>query len=137
MDSSFFLAICASMCSLSYLGSLFIAIQFRGDFGVVSDEVVTDGDDTPRTPIVRNAITATFSYSNLQRRQLSSTSLSSRDKSSLNQHKNSKNTLDANQSIMSGGVFEIPKGDMALLFAPPVAGYGPKLYNVKVGMKDF
>ena len=166
MDSSFFLAAGACVCTLLYLCSLLVSVQFRGDFGVVADETPTSADMASSLNLGHaKPITA---YTALQRRVGSMANLRSATgaappytqphaQASLqtplttprSTYSSSTPVRDprgggyaypahgeAASSCSCADLLEIPRGDLRLLLSSPVAGYGTKLHNLKLGMKD-
>jgi len=166
MDSSFFLAAGACVCTLLYLCSLLVSVQFRGDFGVVADETPTSADMASSLNLGHAKPIA--AYTALQRRVGSTANLrgvsnniapytQSHVQASLqtplttprSTYSSSTPARDprghAYVSAHGGDeasrcsctdLLEIPRGDLRLLLSSPVAGYGTKLHNLKLGMKD-
>lgn len=153
MDSSFFLAAGACVCALLYLCSLLVSVQFRGDFGVVADETPSRANIISSLNIGRaKPITA---YTALQRRVGSMNNLrNASGVPSEGTHTQPYAYIAAHTPLTTprGSVYpgygesisgcscqdllEIPRGDLRLLLSSPVAGYGTKLHNLKLGMKD-
>lgn len=164
MDSSFFLAAGACVCTLLYLCSLLVSVRFRGDFGVVADETPTSAEMADSLKLAHaKPITA---YTAIQRRVGSMSSLRSAQGSvSMAQHTQAQaqTPLTTPRSHYSSStpirdyrgtahpvygepnssttcscldILEIPRGDLRLLLSEPIAGYGTKLHNLKLGMKD-
>jgi len=178
MDSSFFLPLCACISVMLYTGSLLISIQFRGDFGIMSDDVLDNsmltGSGGLNGGVGLSTSKSSSALLSTNRRNISSTNLNlnasnrspipsiSKGQTHLNNNPMSKfgnvgpyllhsNSLQPNGPISNnipidqisnsstnevGNFFDIPRGDVALLFSPPISGYGTKLHNVKLGQKD-
>jgi hypothetical protein len=97
MDSSFLLALSACICSLLYIGTLLLNVQYRGDFGLITDPSA-----------------GTVSAATLRRIGNSAALLERHD----------------------GDLLSTPLRDINLLFSTVVVGYGTKLHNLKVDLKD-
>jgi hypothetical protein len=131
MDATFFLAICGSLCTFLYVSSLCISIRFRGDFGLLTDDSPADSESRPEW------LSSKFTSSLQQRKNTLSASKSYQSLPTTDT--GSKQNIGATWNIQdgsSGGLLDIPRGDLTLLLAPPVAGYGTKLHNLKIGLKD-
>lgn len=114
MDSSFFLALSACACSFVYMISLLINVQFRGDFGVVSDEAMVQasmGQGLGQTGQNQSA-THTAAIG-------------------LNSYRDKNQLLQGLSALL-----EVPLQDVSLLLSPPAAGYGSKLHNLKIDLKE-
>ena len=131
MDSSFIFSITACFASLLYVCTLFLTLQFRGDFGLIAESGEED-----------------FNSNKLQSNNISMNSnLNYRQKNKNNNYENQKN-LSNNGSINSTsenfvnttiGFLDIPMADLNILFSSisnSNGAYGNKMNNLKVSLKD-
>ena len=131
MDSSFIFSITACFASLLYVCTLFLTLQFRGDFGLIAESGEED-----------------FNSNKLQSNNISMNSnLNYRQKNKNNNYENQKN-LNNNGSINSTsenfvnttiGFLDIPMADLNILFSSisnSNGAYGNKMNNLKVSLKD-
>jgi hypothetical protein len=120
MDSSFLLSLCSCMCSLLYACSLLITVQFRGDFGIISDMIeASRGTD----------ITDTSGSGTSPRTHRSSAAY--QDGSKLLPYE----CIDS-VGTCAGDIFDVPIRDFSLLLSPPVASYGSKMQSVAFDLKE-
>ena len=131
MDSSFIFSITACFASLLYVCTLFLTLQFRGDFGLIAESGEED-----------------FNSNKLQSNNISMNSnLNYRQKNKNNNYEN-QNNLSNNGSINSTsenfvnttiGFLDIPMADLNILFSSisnSNGAYGNKMNNLKVSLKD-
>jgi hypothetical protein len=107
MNASFHMAICACMTGLIYLGSLLLSVQFRGDFGVMPDEAV-------KKPSPAQSHTGTHTLRSLGRNHVPAD--------------------DGGSGLTE--MLDIPLSDLTLLLAPPSGGYGTRMHNMKIDLKE-
>jgi hypothetical protein len=88
-----------------YVGTLLLNVQYRGDFGLISEQVPGGG---------LSGAGAGLSTAALRRMGTTGTVLERGD----------------------GVLLSTPIRDVNLLFSTVVAGYGTKLHNLKVDLKD-
>lgn len=136
MDSSFFLSLSACVSSLMYIGTLLLNVQFRGDFGIMTDQAVLpstvydSGGDSGSTGGIRSGSSGLMPMVFLGSGGFKSGTVYE-DGANSSSHGAAQH---AAQSV--GELLSVPIGDISLLFAPKVSGFGTRLYNLKVGLKD-
>jgi len=155
LDSSHFFSICGCMMILVYIGSIFLTVQFRGDYGVMTDyqephfvlrnnqlssvtTVNADGKLSLSGSTTTNTMGSLFKRSGSKRHLPSVTSSSSSFVEEAAAGPSS--ALIALESTAAAGnienVLSIPLGDIRLLFSSSFSAYGSKLYNLKDDFKD-
>ena len=166
MDGSFFLSLSACLIVPAYIASLMLVVQFRGDYGIMTDQdefqvvsPLTSSFGGASTSSIAQSVSALPSYLNYS--SMMSGSGSNTFHRSVHQRHNplssgwkSESTKDfragavdagfsSSQSISSSSsyhneenILTIPLCDINLLFSPIGSGYGSKLYNLKDDFKD-
>lgn len=113
MNASFAFSLCACTGSLLYVASLLISVQFRGDFGVMSDEAIIGCGSTAASSGSRSVVASSpLVY---------------------------QPGFDTDPQLGGGGVsdiFEVPLGDISLLVSHPMSGYSSRLHNLKIDIKE-
>ena len=147
LDASCFFSQAAGLTLLVYMGSVFLTVQFRGDYGVMSDyqenpyarlTTAGAGGSGATSPAVYSrsgaaqplhrrgggAVPGSYSASNLES--------AFRTPSGELKYGTQVQTVQP----QSEDIFAIPLGDINLLFSPTLSGYGSKLYNLRDDFKD-
>ena len=131
MDSSFIFSFTACFASLLYVCTLFLTLQFRGDFGLIAE---SGEDDFNSNKLQSNHI---MMNSNLNYRQKNKNNYYENQNSfNNNGNINSKPEIFVNTTI---GFLDIPMTDLNILFSSisnSNGAYGSKMNNLKVSLKD-
>ena len=132
MDAHFVLSIGACLYGLLYVASLFISVQFRGDFGVVGDP--NTGGPTVFSGLVDSA---QFVPRNSPSR-FGNQFQSSASNGFFNEGCAAMLPTECIESISTctSEVFDIPARDFSLLFYPPTSSYGSRLHSAKIDLKE-
>jgi hypothetical protein len=116
MDVSFLLSLSACLSFVLYICTLFLSIQYRGDFGLIADADEIGGD-------------------------VSALNKPSYDDNSRHTNRRSNDTRSEAVS-MTRGIFDVPLADMSLLFSSistsnnNLYNYGTKTHNLGMNLKD-
>jgi len=161
MDALSFLSLSICTCSLLYACTLLLDVRFRGDFGVILDHVGGDLDGT-RADIdyFESSSSSSGSSSSSSSSIVSSSSSGSGSSSSSSRGSGGSSMLDRNRELgralhhhhhsqsldadaasccdaTTKELLAVPYEDMCLLFSQPArSGYGSKLHNLKLDIKD-
>jgi len=142
-----------------YISTIFMVVQFRGDYGVMSDcqiQIVTkerlmNSSRSDSGGLGSVSSTGYRSRSGRLSRHHSSSQLNNNEISSNSNSTNMSNGIVSSSTILFGccnsgcsdcckslmsAIVEIPGGDIELLGSQVTAGYGSKLYNMKDNFKD-
>ncbi len=134
MDSEFFLSLTACSMMLVYIGSVFLTVQFRGDYGVMTDTnerggvAATVADGGARH--IMNSIQQDQQQQPLRARTAGG--VSGRGGESFN----NIYRVETGQEVSVQDMFFVPMGDLNLLFSQIGYSYGSKLYNMRDDFKD-
>jgi len=154
LDGSCFFAGTGCIILLVYIESIFLTVQFRGDYGVMTDyqELITcsyhpenskyydngSSDGLPPYGTVSgnygyplsSSSSSSSSYNYIRQRQLSQSKVFGYDLQQQQQQQQQYIPLFTENLLC------IPLGDINLLCSPILSGYGSKLYNLKDDFKD-
>mmetsp|Transcript_21903 Transcript_21903/g.47410 ORF Transcript_21903/g.47410 Transcript_21903/m.47410 type:complete len:1052 (-) Transcript_21903:65-3220(-) len=122
MDASGFFAVAGCTAGLVYIGSLFLTVHFRGDYGVM-----TDSEDAESTPYGAPASEAPSGGAYKRSKRHSEPSAYQPGRAT---------GTGAYSSSSIGRALAVPLGDLRLLFSSSFSAYGSKLYNLKDDFKD-
>ena len=147
MDVSFLFSVTACFGSLLYVCTLFLTIQYRGDFGLIADV----SDENLNTNIYINSINSNINtHTNSQHLNQNNnqngnnkTNFRNKNKNSFYENQNNNN----GKSVSNGfekpylGIFDEPLTDFNLLFSSSsnsngLYNYGNKSNNLKINLKD-
>jgi hypothetical protein len=120
MDASGFFAVAGCTAGLVYIGTLFLTVQFRGDYGVM-----TDSEEAESTPAAPSEAPSGGAYQRNSKRSF---------EPSTNPGRATRTGTYSSSSI--GRALAVPLGDLRLLFSSSFSAYGSKLYNLKDDFKD-
>ena len=121
MDVSFLFSLTACMSLILYISTLFLSIQYRGDFGLIADADEMAGDISAVSKASYEDNTRKNSYGNTNRKL---------------------NDSHTESVSMSRGVFDVPLADLSLLFSSistsnnNLYNYGTKTHNLGMNLKD-
>jgi hypothetical protein len=143
-NGTFFISLCASGVVLVYMLSVFLRIQFRGDYGVISDSEDSVSDVVQDAHVALSATST--GYNDLEYPQPSSGgctgggTYSGRQYHQLFLANNRKRGISS--STGPADFFAIPTADISALWpllwqgAAQMPVYGSKLYNLRDDFKD-
>ena len=109
------------MSLILYISTLFLSIQYRGDFGLIADADEMAGDISAVSKASYEDNTRKNSYGNTNRKL---------------------NDSHTESVSMSRGVFDVPLADLSLLFSSistsnnNLYNYGTKTHNLGMNLKD-
>eukprot|EP01035_Chromulina_nebulosa_P017725 gene17725-23317_t len=112
LNASCFISIALCLSSLLYVSTLLLNIQFVGDFGVIPDHIHTHR-------VIAN--------------QINDNDMELHSYSSSGHSNQEEEPTDVN---FISAIYSIGLQDLQLLISLPKYGYGTKLYNLKVDIKD-
>jgi hypothetical protein len=148
LDSSFFLPLSACSVLLAYMSSIFITVQFRGDFGVMADyqdnyswQTGSSGQAAGQEEGLRSSSNSSRSPRHARQRFAVPSPNSNSDGGSRQRYDDSRTTekIEATGDKDEHHVLAIPFGDLQLLLSGPgsqIYSYGSKLHNLKDDFKD-
>jgi hypothetical protein len=165
LDSSYFLSFSSSLILIAYMCSLFLMIQYRGDYGVMSDEneeierrsiwemisswwstrggagkEEKDADYWKENKTEDLQLNSNkLSSFGLQQRVQGNTRIDGTLSSTSNDNQQEKLRVGgttAHRAIATGSLLSVPLGDCNLLFTSVASDYGSKIYNLKNDFKD-
>lgn len=139
MDSSCFFAGSACAILLVYIGSIVLTVQFRGDYGVMTDYREPSQLNSSQQNSGRMMESGSPVDFNMFQRSRSGNIRNSdiRGKDGIYADNGSMGARRSNNEFSTQeDIFCIPSGDLSLLMTPGASGYGSKLYNLKDDFKD-
>ena len=130
MDCSFLFAATACLGSLLYICTLFLSIQYRGDFGLIAD-----ADDT----IVEQKINKNTNFRNRNANNSHSKNNINNNKSDFYDNTGASTPTEGYENTING-ILDIPITDLNFLFwsksnSNSLYNYGNK-NNLKINFKD-
>lgn len=160
MNAVSFLSISICILSFLYVCTLLLNLKFQGDFGtIIDDSTALTSSSSIRLKNPRTGVSNTWSSKGMTSRGRGNNSEGGVEDitisypswyPAINATGNSFDPLNAatgwcpccNSLSLSccdpviRELISIPEEDLLLLFSPPKYGYGTKLYNLKVDVKD-
>lgn len=118
MNALNFLSIAVCVYSLLYACTLLLDLKFLGDFGVIFDGIASAGSAGT------DLATGHRDYHTHGNHNLGS------------QHSKVMSCCGCGSDPLCRELFSVPEEDLRLLFSRPKYGYGSKLYNLKLDVKD-